>query len=92
VIDLDLDLDGVPVVGEAVAAVGVGLDLLLNGGDLALAALSWLLANLLSVLPLLTTVGSLGESLAFVPTLPGWVTTVALAALLTTSLLRLINR
>jgi hypothetical protein len=86
------DLRDLPVVGEVVAVFGIGLDLLLNSGEIVLSLIPMLLANLISVLPLVTTLDSLGEQLAWLPTVPNWLTTLALAALLTTSLLRLIKK
>lgn len=86
------DLSDLPLVGQAIAVLGGGLDLLLNSGEIVFGLLAWLATNLETFLPVLSVLNRLGERLPAIPTVPGWVITLALAALLTTSLFRLIKR
>jgi hypothetical protein len=86
------DLSELPIIGQFVAAWAAALDLLLNSGEIVLSLLAWVITHVGSLLPVLSVLNRLGERLPALPTVPGWVITLALAALLTTSLLRLIKK
>lgn len=84
------DLSDVPLVGQALAVLGSGLDLMLNGGEIVLGLITWIVTHAASILPVLSVLNRLGERIPTLPTVPGWVISLALAALLTTYTLRLI--